>query len=141
MKDFKYSKKELQEILNKGLEHGADFVELFFENTIANSIQYVSGKVTSTNRSNIYGVAARLLKGPQVVYGYTNNFDEAANLVEKLSKSDIRCVFSTSAVKHLIKFSFSLEVRRNLSIVNLPFYISISLKAINSPVVVSLNVG
>ena len=87
MKDFKYSKKELQEILNKGLEHGADFVELFFENTIANSIQYVSGKVTSTNRSNIYGVAARLLKGPQVVYGYTNNFDEAANLVEKLSKS------------------------------------------------------
>ena len=87
MKNFKYSKKELQEILNKGLEHGADFVELFFENTIANSIQYVSGKVTSTNRSNIYGVAARLLKGPQVVYGYTNNFDEAANLVEKLSKS------------------------------------------------------
>ena len=87
MKNFNYSKQELQNILDKGLANGADFVELFFENTISNSMQFVSGKVTDVNTSNIYGVSARLLKGAQIVFGYTNNFNEAEALVEKLAKS------------------------------------------------------
>ena len=95
MKGFNYSKQELQNILDKGLEFGADFVELFFENTTSNAMQFVSGKVTDVNTNNTYGVAARLLKGAQIVFGYTNNFNEASALVEKLAKS-----FSGERVKN-----------------------------------------
>ncbi len=87
MLNIKYSKKELQEILNKGLEFGADFAELFFEDTISNFIEYVSGNVNRISKNNIHGVAVRLLKGKQIVYGYTNDISKVEELTIKLAKS------------------------------------------------------
>ena len=86
LKDM-YSKKELREFLNDGLATGADFVELFFEDTISNGLEYTSGKVSDVNKTNIHGVGVRILKGPQVVYGYTNNIEEVHELVKKLAKT------------------------------------------------------
>lgn len=78
------NKKELQDLLNIGLETGADFSELFFEDSNSNVMEMVSGKVSNINTSNIHGVGVRLLNGMQEIYAYNN--DTSYEAVEKLIK-------------------------------------------------------
>lgn len=68
-------KEQLQNLLNHALETGADFAEIFLEDTNASVIRVLSGEVTSMDRSNLYGAGIRLLLGIDEVYGYTNNID------------------------------------------------------------------
>lgn len=82
-----YSKEELRDICDRGLMTGADFVELFFEDTLENTMIMTGGKVTETAKNNIHGVAVRILRGDVCVNGYTNDMGQAASLVEKLAAS------------------------------------------------------
>ncbi len=88
-------KKQLQELLNIGLETGADFSELYFENTYSNIMEMTSGKVSNVSSSNIHGVAVRLLKGFEEVYAYNNktSYEDVLQLVKKAASSfnDSRC--------------------------------------------------
>ena len=79
------TKPELQAICDKGLATGADFVELFFEDTVADSLQMTGGKVTEARRTSIHGVAVRILKGAECVNGYTNDISKAEQLVTELA--------------------------------------------------------
>lgn len=87
MLNLSYSKEDLQSIIDLGLETGGDFVELFFEDTIENSIELTGDKVTSASRKNIHGVAVRILKGDKTVNGYTNDFAKVKDLVKDLAES------------------------------------------------------
>lgn len=80
------NKEEIQIILNKSLDMGADFAELFFEDTNTNRLQVIKKEVVSCNSSNIFGVGIRLLQGINEVYGYTNDisFEHIINLLERL---------------------------------------------------------
>ena len=82
-------KLQLQKLLNLGLETGADFSELYFENTYSNIMEMTLGKVSNVSSSNIHGVAVRLLKGTEEVYAYNNktSYEEIEKLVKKAASS------------------------------------------------------
>ena len=80
-------KKELQKLLNEGLATGADFSEIFFENSNSRGIQCFNGKVNDVNSYNGYGVSVRLIKGGKIVFGYTNKMEDVEKLVVSLAKS------------------------------------------------------
>lgn len=63
--------------LDACLTTGADFAEIFYEDTVSNTITLLSGKVDKSSSSHHYGAGIRILKGQQEVYGYTSDCDEA----------------------------------------------------------------
>ncbi|TNF09330.1 MAG: TldD/PmbA family protein [Bacillota bacterium] len=68
-------KEDLQKLLNEALSTGADFAEIFLENTKSSVIRVTSGDVTSIDNGNVYGAGVRLLLGFDEVYGFTNHVD------------------------------------------------------------------
>jgi TldD protein len=89
-------KDKLQKILDLGMSHGADFVELFFEDKFSRSTVCLSGTLNSINESITYGVGARLLQGENEVYGYTNDISEDS--ITKLV-ADLASSFNGEALK------------------------------------------
>ncbi len=67
------SKKELHELLELGLETGADFSEIFFEDTKSSNLRVNNGEVTQASSGNLFGVGVRLLQEIDEVYGYSND--------------------------------------------------------------------
>ena len=82
-------KKVLKDLLNLALETGADFSELYFEDTNSNVLEMTLGKVTNISSSNTHGVAIRLLKGTEEVYAYNNDttYESVVELVKKAASS------------------------------------------------------
>ncbi len=60
-------------VLNEGLSSGADFAEIYLEETNSTAIEMDNGEVNSINSGVSYGAGIRLLKDLQSVYGYTND--------------------------------------------------------------------
>lgn len=83
------SKKLAIDVLNKALETGADYAEIFYEDSSAESISLENGKVDTSTSSCLNGVGLRLLKENQCIYGYTNDLSKKGllTLAETLSKS------------------------------------------------------
>lgn len=82
-------KEQIQQLLNEALLTGADFGELFFEDTHSSVISVMNGEVTNISNSDTSGVGVRLLKGTNEVYGYTNDisYDSIKQLLEQLKAS------------------------------------------------------
>ena len=82
-------KKLIEEILETGLSHGADFAEVFIEDTVSTTLQSLSGRLEKVNSSKSFGVGIRLAKEFNVVYGYTNSKKpkDLLKLAKDLSKS------------------------------------------------------
>ncbi len=76
------NKKELETLLQLGLETGADFSEIFLEDTYSGNIRVNNGDVISVTSGNVHGVGVRLLLGIDEVYGYSN--DDSYESIEKL---------------------------------------------------------
>lgn len=104
-------KVELQELLEEALSSGADFAEIFVEDTQSSTIRVMSGDVTSINSGNTFGVGVRLILGVDEVYGYTN--DVSYNAILELVKN-LRSSFS-GEIHKVIKlgdkkpFSYKVE--------------------------------
>jgi len=90
------NKKELETLLGLGLETGADFSEIFLEDTYSGRISVNNGDVIAVSSGNTYGVGVRLLKGIDEVYGYSNDTSYAS--IEKLMKT-LRVSFKGDAKK------------------------------------------
>lgn len=90
------NKKLALEVLNLSTSTGADFAEIFYEDTTSKVISVENQKVEAVNSSNISGVGLRLLKGTKSVYGSTNDLTKKGliSLATTLSKyfSESRCV-------------------------------------------------
>ena len=82
-------KKLIEELLDVGLSRGADFAEVFVEETDSSMLQSLSGRLEKVNNSKLFGVGIRLAKKFQTVYGYTNSKkpDDLLKLAGDLSKS------------------------------------------------------
>ncbi len=82
-------KKLIEDILDQSLATGADFAEVFIEQTGSTSLQSISGKLERANKTKIFGVGIRIAKKFQSVYGYTNskNPKDLLKLAKDLSKS------------------------------------------------------
>ncbi|MEG2511928.1 MAG: TldD/PmbA family protein [Acetivibrio sp.] len=66
------SKDILSEVFVKALSTGADFAEIFAENTSKKSIKMVDSKVNNVNDTLLSGVGIRILRGTQSIYASTS---------------------------------------------------------------------
>lgn len=66
----------VENILTAALESGADFAELYAEETKRNSIAMVNGRVESALGGMDYGAGVRLFFGNRAIYGFTNDLTE-----------------------------------------------------------------
>lgn len=70
------SKKLAILVLNEALSTGADYAEIFFEDSHSSGISVENGKVETSSSSSLCGVGLRLLLKNQCVYGYTNDLSK-----------------------------------------------------------------
>ena len=82
-------KKLIEELLDQSLSTGADFAEVFAENTSQNALNSMSGRLEKVNSNKSFGVGIRIAKQFNTVYGYTNskNPEDLLKLASDLSKS------------------------------------------------------
>ena len=101
------SKKIAQEVLNAALATGADFAEIFLEETKVETISLDNGNCETATNSIVYGAGIRLLNKLQSVYGYTNDISKKGllSLAESLSHSfsEERKITVTKITKKRIK--------------------------------------
>jgi len=71
------NKSQLEGVLQKALDLGADFAELFFEDREDVSVNF-SGAVDNVAHIRVCGVGVNLISGGQGVYVYTNDLGEHA---------------------------------------------------------------
>ena len=83
------NKNELKSILLEATSTGADFAELFFEDTKSTSLRVIVDKVDELTSSHSYGCALRILKGVEESYGYTNDitYEGLMKLAKSLKES------------------------------------------------------
>lgn len=89
-------KKILNTLLNEGLETGADFCEIFIENTLQNVVRVTGQEVTQTDTNNVHGAGVRIIQNTDEVYGFTNQVNEPS--LRKLIH-DLRSSFSGPALE------------------------------------------
>ena len=83
------SKKLAIEVLNVSLSTGADYAEIFYEDSHTVGVLLENGKVEASSSNSLNGVGLRLLKGNQCIYGYTNDLTRKGllALANSLNKS------------------------------------------------------
>ena len=83
------SKKLAIDVLNEALSTGADYAEIFYEDSHSYSLSVENGKVETSSSNLINGVGLRLLKENQTVYGYTSDLTRKGliSLAESLRSS------------------------------------------------------
>ncbi len=98
-----------KEVLLEALTTGADYAEIFFENTYKGSINYLSRHVESIENEELYGVGLRLLIGDKETYGYTNDLSKESLL--KLARK-VRSGFNET--QKVFDFDFKTEAYSNV---------------------------
>ena len=83
------SKKLAIEVLNEMLSTGADYAEIFYEDSHSAGLSIENGKVSSSSYNITSGAGLRLLKENRCVYGYTSDLTKKGliNLAKSLNKS------------------------------------------------------
>ena len=88
-------------VLNESLSTGADFAELYLEDTTTHSINYDNGKVEAIGSTSSLGVGLRLLKDNRSVYGYTNEVNKK-NLLSLANR--LKAAFNGTRIKSVDNF-------------------------------------
>lgn len=70
------NKERIENIINKCLSTGADFAEVFYEDTIKKKYILVDSKIKDIKVNKLRGVGIRVALGNDVVYGSTNKLDD-----------------------------------------------------------------
>ena len=83
------SKKLAIEVLNEMLSTGADYAEIFYEDSHSCNVSLENGKVASSSYNITSGAGLRLLKENRCVYGYTSDLTKKGllDLAKSLNKS------------------------------------------------------
>ena len=104
------SKKLAIEVLNEMLATGADYAEIFYEESTSNGLTIENGKVSSSSSGITSGAGLRLLKENQSVYGFTSDLTRKGllALARDLNKS-----FSDKRILTVEKLDFIKGKNRN----------------------------
>lgn len=103
-----------KKVLDNCLTTGADFAEIFYEDTIDGRIQMILGKVDQSSTTHTYGAGIRILKEAQEVYGYTS--DCSLDGLMKLS-NELKACYNSEALN--IEFELNKEDATKLGIVKI----------------------
>ncbi len=87
------SQELIAKVLERALSNGADFAELFLENTYNSSIRFYDGKTQQSIVGKDFGVGIRVFYGISAIYAYTSDLTEkgllsAADAVAKADRKD-----------------------------------------------------
>ena len=107
------SKKLAIKVINTALSTGADFAEIYYEETENNSVNYDHGKLENVSTSLSCGVGIRLLKDTQSVYGYTNELTKN-NLLKVVRK--LAGAFNDKQITHCKDFVLK-KIKKRLAFV------------------------
>ena len=79
----------IAKVLEHGLRQGADFAEVFIEDSVSRSLDLLDRKIDQINSGNSYGIGIRLLFGHESCYGYSSDPAPAGllQLTENLARS------------------------------------------------------
>jgi len=77
-------KEQLQQYLQKSLSTGADFAEIYQEESDYQTIKLVDQKIQKINTSKRNGVGIRICQNDQVVYGSTSKLETIDSLIDRL---------------------------------------------------------
>lgn len=101
------NKISFEKVINAGLDTGADFVEIFIEETRSSNIGFLDKKVEIANVGTIFGIGIRLLFGTEVLYGSTSfeNEEHLLNIIKQLAKT--RKSLANKNYKEIISLHFS----------------------------------
>ena len=80
----------LEKVLLKALSNGADFAEVFVEDTFESKIQLLDRKIKNSIEGNDFGAGIRVFYGTKAIYAFTNNLSEKSLLAaaDAVSKAD-----------------------------------------------------
>lgn len=70
------SKKLASALLLQATAFGADFAEVYLEDTLSSNVSMENGKIEERVSTNGFGVGVRVLKGLQSAYGYTSDLSK-----------------------------------------------------------------
>ena len=70
------NKSTAKAVLDRCLSTGADFAEIFFEDTYCGEITMLSGKVDTASTKHLYGAGIRILLDKEEVFGHTSDVSE-----------------------------------------------------------------
>ncbi len=93
-------------VLKEAQKSGADYAELFLEDTESTRIEMIDGKVESANYARISGAGVRVLLGAQSAYAYCADMNE---------KSLIETARAAAAALGEAKFSPNGEIKLSLN--------------------------
>ena len=99
------TKSFLSELLGIGLSSGADFAEIFTENTLQSTMTLTGGIVEEISDRKISGLGIRLLKGKRSVYASTSDMNRNGLL---------RCVRSAAEAMGEIGEGASVRLRERI---------------------------
>ena len=95
------SKNTISKILECGQSQGADYSEVFIEESLSSSINLLDQKIDEITSSNSFGIGIRLVHMGQAYYGYSSDSKEE-NLIK--------------LTKNLGKFSeYDINIRKNFN--------------------------
>lgn len=74
------NQKLLEKVLRKALSNGADFAEVFVEDTYNSSIQLLDKQIKKAIEGEDYGAGIRVFYGIKAIYAFTNDLSEKSLL-------------------------------------------------------------
>lgn len=86
------SKELITRVLERALSNGADFAELFVENTYNSSIRFYDKQTQQSIVGKDFGIGIRVFYGESAIYAYTSDLSEKSLLAaaDAVSKADRR---------------------------------------------------
>ena len=109
-------KNDYEKLLSIAMSTGADFAEIYYENSTSKTYSFTDSKLDTIKTSNKKGIGIRIIKGKDYYYSSTNNLD-MNNLVQtvgKLAKNISNEVKSTDIkLNDLEKFLHDIKIYHN----------------------------
>ena len=96
----------LTEVLHKAMSTGADFAEVYVENTKENGIHMIDSKIESIKNRVISGVGIRILKGTRCITGSTSSLERSDLLACATRVADALDGVSEGKEIHLVERIF-----------------------------------
>ena len=79
-------KRKIEQIINYALNKGADYAEVFLENSKKKIIKLSDSKIDNINNENLYGIGVRLAYKNETYYVYSNDLKikNILNLIDNI---------------------------------------------------------
>jgi TldD protein len=110
MNHFGVTANDLKKVMATALEKGGDYVDLFFQHTLSNSVGLLDGEVNSAYSNIDYGMGVRVISDDRTGYAYVENI-----ILDEMLKAarTAACIANGTPAKSAINMT-EIEYRNHL---------------------------